>query len=204
MKKIPFIVLDGGEGAGKTTLLQRLKNHFGNRLVATREPGGSPKAEEIRTYIFAHPELTAREQFNKFWEARQSHLEETIRPALNAGIMVVCDRFDSSTFAYQIVEKLHPELIEDFWKYRREIIGETQPDLYVYLDVAVEVGLARKATQSDVQLNHFDAADINDQKRRQEGFRDFFKHVPHQVIDANRSADEVYADLVTILESRMN
>ncbi len=203
MKTAPFIVLDGGEGAGKTTLLKRLKSHFGDTLVATREPGGSPEAEAIRAYIFAHPEFTPKEQFDLFWKARELHLRQTIIPAIESGKMVVCDRFDSSTFAYQLVEKGNMELEPDFWEKREQIVGTQAPDLYIYLDVDVETGLRRKHVQQQEGkevLNHFDDASVEDQKRRQHGFLTFFQRVPHRVVDANRGIDEVYDDLVKILE----
>lgn len=203
MKKAPFFVLDGGEGAGKSTLLKRLKAHYGDRLVATREPGGCPRAEALRTEIFAHAEWSAQQQFDEFWRARAYHIEDTIRPALEAGKIVVCDRFDSSTFAYQIWEKKHPELIEDFWEKRRAIVGDNEPNLYIYMDVDVERGLARKKSTDGIEITHFDVVDIEDQKRRQDGFKKFFGYVPHVIVDANKSEDEVFAELVGILESRL-
>lgn len=201
--KIPFFVLEGGEGAGKTTQIKRLKEYFGDRIVITREPGGSPTAEAIRTYIFAHPELTALEQFEKFWEARESHLKETIRPALEAGKIVVSDRFDSSTFAYQIRAKETPELVDAFWQYRKSILGDTVPSLYIYLDIDSKVGLARKAKQKDGEVTHFDQWELPLHERMREGFSEFFTHVPHQIIDAARSEDEVFVDLVDILETHV-
>jgi dTMP kinase len=204
MNKAPFIVIDGGEGAGKSTLILRLKQYFGQRVITTREPGGSPKAEEIRSYIFAHPELSPREVFDEFWAARKDHVIETIKPSLEKGLMVICDRFDSSTFAYQIYEKNHPELIDDFWKYRRDIVDEVAPNLYIYMDVDVETGLKRKLIQKDAQLNYLDHASVEDQKRRQVGFREFFKHVTHTIVDANKTEDEVFQKVVTILERMLN
>jgi len=201
--KTQFIVLDGGEGAGKTSLIKKLKLHFGDKIVTTREPGGSPKAEKIREYIFAHPELTARQQFDKFWEAREVHIKETILPALETGKMVICDRFDSSTYAYQICEKKNRELIPNFWENRKRIVGETEPDLYIYMDVDVETGLARKEGQEGEVLNHFDHVAVEDQKRRQEGFREFFENVPHQIVDVNESADNVLKQIVAIVEKRL-
>jgi dTMP kinase len=208
MKKVPFFVIDGGDGAGKSTLIARLKKHFGDRLVATREPGGCPRAEAIRTEIFAHGEWSAQKQFDEFWRARGYHLEDTIQPALEAGRIVISDRFDSSTFAYQLWEKNHPELIESFWEKRREVVGSLEPQLYLYLDLDVETGLARKAQVAGKggEVTHFDMASVDAHKRRQEGYKTFFGYLPKdqvRIIDASRTADEVFDNVVKILESHL-
>jgi dTMP kinase len=199
----PFIVVDGPEGAGKSSLLLKIKAFFGERIIITREPGGSPSAEKIREYIFAHPELTALEQFDKFWEARQLHLKETIIPALSSGVGVISDRFDSSTFGYQIRAKQAPELEELFWKYRNDflVVPRLEPDLYVFLDLDIKIGLARKAQQKNVQLNHFDNWPVDLHERMRKGFKEFFVHVPHVIIDASRPEDEVFNDFVAVLEN---
>ena len=209
MKKTPFFVIDGGDGAGKSTLITRLKKYFGERLVATREPGGCPRAEAIRAEIFAHAEWSTQQQFNEFWRARGYHIEDTIQPAIKAGKIVISDRFDSSTFAYQIWEKKHPELIESFWEQRREVIGKMEPQLYLYLNLDVETGLARKAQVAGKggEVTHFDMASVDAHKRRQEGYMTFFGYLPRDqtvIIDASQSEDKVFADVVKILESHLD
>ena len=82
-------------------------------------------------------------------------------------------------------------------------MGETEPDLYIYMDVDVETGLARKEGQEGEVLNHFDHVTVEDQKRRQEGFREFFENVPHQIVDVNESADNVLKQIVAIVEKRL-
>src|SRR5579864_4280814 len=105
MEKGKFIVLEGGEGAGKSTQLRVIKEILGDDIVITREPGGSPYAEEIRNVILKSTnagQADAKTHFALFWAARADHMKNTVLPALNAGKHVISDRFDSSTFAYQI------------------------------------------------------------------------------------------------------
>src|ERR1044072_1925263 len=100
-----FIVIDGNEGAGKTTLLKVAADIYGDNILLTREIGGSPFAEEIRRQMFSTEngnQADARTQFNLAWAARADHFKNVIRPALDKGVNVISDRFDSSTWAYQL------------------------------------------------------------------------------------------------------
>jgi dTMP kinase len=110
-KKGKFIVLDSGEGAGKTLQLKRAEEFFGDKILVTREPGGSKYAEQIRELILHSiyaSQADAKTLFALFWAARADHLDKTIRPALLAGKTVLTDRFDSSTYAYQIIAQGQP------------------------------------------------------------------------------------------------
>jgi dTMP kinase len=203
MNKPQFIVIDGGDGAGKSTLIKRLKAHFGDAAVVTREPGGSPYAEEIRRVILNSPlasQADARTHFGLFWSARADHLKNTIRPALAAGKTVITDRFDSSTFAYQIYAQEAEELRDFFWEIREFFLDGTTPDLYIYLDVDVRTGLARKAGQDASENNHFDERKVDFHERMRKGLKEFLNHVPHEVVDANRTEDEVFRRVLAILE----
>lgn len=196
-----FIILDGGEGAGKSTQIQEIKKHFGDRVLITREPGGSPYAEEIRSLILNSKEgaqANAKTHFALFWAARADHLKNTIIPALESGIHVVCDRFDSSTFAYQVYGQEARELKEFFFTMRDFYLGVCKPDVYILLDVDPETGLRRKQSQAD-DINHFDERDLQFHARMREGLMEFFKHVQHEIVDANQSFESVTHDLLTAL-----
>lgn len=202
MKKSLFIVLDGTDGAGKSTQIQKLKRYFGDKVVTTREPGGCLEAEEIRQYIFDHPHLSAKEQFDLVWKARKLHLEQTIKPALNAGKMVITDRFDSSTWVYQICEGESPELIKAFWDIRKTVLSDTEPDCYIYLRVDSKIGMSRKTDQKDVNLNYFDTVKIEILEKRRESFKTFFDQLPSakiKIVDANKSENEVFQEILDIL-----
>lgn len=207
MANSKFIVIDGIEGAGKSTQLEKLKEQWGDAVVFTREPGGSPYAEEIRNVILKSPNASQADaitHFNLFWAARADHLKNTIIPALEAGKHVICDRFDSSTFAYQIYGKEQKELLELFDPMRKFVLRNVKPDMYILLDVEIETGLARKQKQSaegKTDLNHFDHAALSFHRRMKEGFYEFMKKEPnHKVVDASKSFDEVNVELNKILK----
>lgn len=144
-----FITLEGGEGVGKSTLAAALAAKLGERgltVVRTREPGGSPGAEVLRGVILNPPSeviggwLPTAEAF-LFYAARSDHLERTIRPALNRGDWVICDRFSDSTRAYQVVAGgLAPE---HFDALENVCVGPTSPDLTLVLDLPIAIARTR-------------------------------------------------------------
>lgn len=141
-----FITLEGGEGAGKTTLLPHVENLLraaGVPLIVTREPGGTPLAEQIREVVLAHHEenVPGEAETLLVFAARAIHLANRIRPALEAGTWVLCDRFTDATYAYQGGGRGVPHAriaaLEEW------IQAGLRPDLTLLLDVPVDVGLAR-------------------------------------------------------------
>ncbi len=206
MKKGKFIVIDSGEGSGKTTQLNKAKEFFGDALVLTREPGGSAYAEEIRNVILKSlnaSQADAKTMFALFWAARADHLKNTIQPALAAGKIVITDRFDSSTFAYQIVAQGARDMEPLFWQMREVFLGDCKPDLYVYFDLDPKVGLARKNKQGGEELTHFEDREIEFHERQRAGCKEFMTHVPHVVVDASQSVDQVWVVFKKILERRL-
>ena len=144
-----FIVLDGGEGAGKTTVAKEVVKRLGWSAIYTREPGGSPYAEKIRDLILSDDakRSDAETQFALFWAARRDHLKHTIAPALNDGKIIITDRFDSSSYAYQIIAQENLQLLDLFWKKREHFLAGFEPDKYILLDIKPEAGLARAASR---------------------------------------------------------
>lgn len=145
-----FITLEGGEGAGKSTLAKGLQGRLAARGIAaliTREPGGSEKAERIRTALL-EGKVAPFGPFAEalmFYAARIDHIDKTIKPALAQGEWVICDRFADSTRAYQgALGRLDPALIGAV---ERVALQGFHPDLTLILDVPVDVGLARAAAR---------------------------------------------------------
>jgi dTMP kinase len=145
-----FITLEGGEGAGKSTLMKGLAQRlgvFGDDVVLSREPGGTEGAETIRALLVTGQadRWTPLSELCLFYAARQDHLERLIRPALAAGKTVLCDRFSDSTRAYQGqaggAGRAAVEALDAL------IVGDTQPDLTLILDIDPQIGLARAAAR---------------------------------------------------------
>lgn len=172
-RKSRFITLEGGEGAGKSTQIRHLVRRLeesGIAAVATREPGGSPRAEDIRAVILSGTavRLAPLAEALLFAAARADHLSATIRPALGRGEWVVCDRFSDSTRAYQGarggVDAATLDAID------RIVVGETKPDLTLILDLPAETGMARAAarrgTSAEVDRFEREALDFHEALRR--------------------------------------
>lgn len=204
MKRGKFIVIDGCEGAGKTTLIRALaKESSPRKILLTHEPGGTGFADKIRALVLSKEAKTAgaETQFGLMWAARAEHLKHKIIPALAKGITVVSDRFDSSTFAYQIFGQEAKHLKELFWLTREVFLRERKPDLYIFLDVLPEVGLARIAEnkRKGELLDHFEKRSLDFHRRVREGYREFLKTVPHTIIDANRPLEAVQEDTFSVI-----
>src|SRR3989344_3428467 len=193
-----FIVIDGCEGAGKTTLIKALAKEFSaKKILLTHEPGGTELADKIRTLVLSKEakDAGAETQFGLMWAARAEHLKKKIIPALAKGVNVISDRFDSSTFAYQIYGQEAKHLEKLFWQTREVFLRERKPDLYIFLDVEPEVGLERVAGRKETKT-HFDEQKLDFHKRVHVGFLEFLKHVPHKMIDANQPIESVKADFL--------
>jgi dTMP kinase len=187
-----FITFEGGEGTGKSTQIITLETKLkeqGVDALRTREPGGSPQAELLR------PQIVSGEtgRWSPLAEAllinaaRDSHLRETIRPALERGMVVLCDRFMDSTRAYQGaaggVDMNFITILE------KAVVGQTRPQLTLILDLDPDLGLARaKATE-----NRFEQKGREFHARLRAAYLDIAKAEPQRckVIDANRSPKEV-------------
>jgi dTMP kinase len=205
-----FITFEGGEGAGKSThsklLAERLR-HAGIEVVLTREPGGSPGAEIIRHIILsgAAKPLGAEAETMLFASARDDHLRTTIRPALERGAWVLCDRFADSTRVYQgIVGKVDLRLIQEL---ERITVGETVPDLTFVLDVPAEVGLSRAGQRRGSEhADRFEGEALDFHERLRAGFRTLAQGEPDRcvLIDVTAPRAEVAQQIWSIVETRLN
>lgn len=211
MQRGRFITLEGGEGAGKSTQIKRLMARLetrGIRVLSTREPGGSPKAERIREVILsgAAKDLGPMAEALLFSAARADHLDKTIRPALARGTWVLCDRFTDSTRAYQgALGNLDPALIRAL---ERIVVGETTPDLTLILDLAPEDGLARAAARGQALgegADRFEAEDIDFHRTLRQAFLDIAEAEPERcvVIPADADADTVERRIWQAVDDRL-
>lgn len=205
-RKSKFIVVDGCEGAGKTTMVKKLADFLSAGVFKiTHEPGGTAYGEEIRQLILYSPHAktsSAETQFGLHWAQRADHLKNFIIPTLNQGVNVISDRFDSSTYAYQIYGQEAKYLKQLFFEVRKVYLRECKPDLYVFFDVLPEEGLKRVALRKE-QTTHFDERRIEFHVRVREGFLEFLKTVPHVIIDANQSVEVVERDFLAQMKKTL-
>lgn len=202
-----FITLEGGEGAGKTTQIRLLADALiacGRKVVLTREPGGSPGAEEIRALLVSGE--TGRwgpvTEALLHTAARRDHLERTVWPALEAGHWVICDRFFDSTMAYQGYGLgLGRELIATL---QGAALGDFKPDLTLILDLPVEDGLARAAARRGGE-DRYERMDIAFHRRLRDGFLEIAVLEPERcvVIDATHPVETVQAAILDSVTRRL-
>ncbi len=188
-----FIVFEGGDGAGKTTQAAKLDAWLeaqNIRHICTREPGGCALAEQLRAITLAedHDPIV---ELMLMMTARAAHIAETVRPALERGDWVLCDRFKDSTLAYQgagsgqSFERIHQ---------LQEIVSEgIKPDLTILLDVPYESVQKRKPEASDA----IESRDAVYQQRVYQGFRDLAAQNPEQylILNAERTIDDLHQDI---------
>jgi len=202
-----FITFEGGEGAGKTTqarlLAERLRAQ-GIDVVQTREPGGSPGAEEIRAIAVSGDaeRWSARTETLLMYASRSDHLERKILPALEEGKWVVCDRFADSSRAYQGAGGGAPDsLIEALDEH---VVGDNQPNLTVVFDIPVEVGLER-AFGRGLFETRFESKGLEFHQKLREGFLEVAVRHPERcvVLDATGEVEEVAERLWAVVEERL-
>ncbi|WP_421861722.1 dTMP kinase [Parvibaculum sp.] len=205
-----FITLEGGEGAGKSTQARRLASKLeekGHSVVVTREPGGSPGAEIIRKLIVSGDagRWTPKAEALLVSAAREDHLMRTIRPALDRGAWVVCDRFIDSTRAYQgAAQGLNRQLIDTLGEM---VIGEDMPGLTLMLDLPVEAGLARagKRAGEGAAEDRYEKMETQFHQTLRQAFLDIAAAEPGRcaVVDAARNEDEVAASIWAEVGTRL-
>lgn len=202
-----FITFEGGEGTGKSTQSKRLAAALEARgldVVLTREPGGSPAAETIRSLLLsgrAKPLGVLGEAY-LFAAARIDHVAELIEPSLGRGAFVICDRFADSSRVYQGTAGGVPADVVD--GLIDAAIGTTVPDLTIIIDVPVSVGLARVGHRSEgADRFESDAVAVHEERRR--GFLALADRFPERcvVVDGSREKDIVSAEILALVTSRL-
>ena len=193
-----FITVEGIEGVGKSTnieFLAALIEEKGLKVIRTREPGGTPMAERIRSLLLEHGEepMTDIAELLLFFASRSLHIQNAIKPALQAGQWVVCDRFTDASRAYQGDGRgLNQDTINTLANWVQE---DLQPDMTVLLDAPAEVGMDRAGRRGAADRLEIEKTDFY--ARVREGYLALAKSEPHRfiVIDASRPLSQVQADI---------
>lgn len=202
-----LITLEGGEGAGKSTAVARIDRWLkerGRRVVLTREPGGTPPAERIRELLLdpGTGQLDPLTELLLMFAARAENLRRIIRPALERGEDVVCDRFTDASLAYQGCGR---QLGADPVRALQEVVHpDIEPDLTLLLDIPVELGMARIGRRDD-RPDRFEQTDRAFLERVRQGYLAQAKALPERfaVIDASKDLEEVQRDITRALEDRL-
>lgn len=203
-----FITLEGPEGSGKTTAVEaavKALQEKGYEIVRTREPGGTPIAEQIRNIILdkANTNMDPRTEALLYAASRRQHLVEKVWPALKEGKIVICDRYLDSSLAYQggarglgVDEVLNVNLFatENTW-----------PDLTLLFDIKPEVGLARIASNASREVNRLDLEKLDFHNKVRDTFLALAKKYPDRyvIIDASQSRDEVAKSTLEAIMNRL-
>ncbi len=201
-KRGKFIVLEGGEGSGKGTISAHLEKVFaGENVIFTREPGGTPFGEKVRSLIFDETMCTMSELL-LFEAARREHVEKIILPSLRQGIHVICDRFDASTYAYQITARWKKQHAQFFEFVNAEVVGGAIPDLYIFCDISPEAALARRMAAGG-EVTRFDNEELDFHNAVYRGYKEFFKEKRFVAIDAIMGITEVTKAAEEIVRSEL-
>lgn len=198
-----FITLEGTEGVGKSTNLIHVRNWLEQRgidVVVSREPGGTPLAEEIREVLLAqrNEAFDAVAELLLIFSARAQHLAGVIRPALDRGAWVLCDRFTDATYAYQGAGRgLDKATILQL---EAMVQQGLQPDLTIVLDIDVETGLQRASHRG--ALDRFEREEVSFFERVRAGYRERAAAAPdrYAVVDAGNPLDDVQRQIDQVLE----
>lgn len=203
-----FITLEGGEGAGKTTVaysvIEKLSS-VGIKAIYTREPGGIKIAEKIREIILDpnHTEMDCRTEALLYAAARRQHLVEKVRPAMENGYVVLCDRFVDSSIVYQgyargigmdEVREINQFAIEGF-----------MPDLTIFFDIKPELGLARIAANDSREVNRLDLEGLAFHELVYEGYKKQAKMNPERIVsvDATKSVEALTDEVCSLILEKL-
>lgn len=203
---VAFITLEGGEGAGKSVNLvfvqKWLEQHARVKVLVTREPGGTPVGEEIRRLFLGQESLVPEAELLLVFAARVQHLQQMIRPALQRGEWVLCDRFTDASYAYQAggrgIDVSRIAYLEQWLQ------GELRPDLTLLLDTSPELGKARANGRGDA--DRFDAETELFYARVRQAYLERARIEPQRikVIDASLPLLQVQENIAAVLEQWLN
>lgn len=203
-----FITLEGPEGSGKTTAVNyavKKLEEMGYQIVRTREPGGTPIAEQIRNVILDknNTAMDSRAEALLYAASRRQHLVEKVWPAVKEGKIVICDRYLDSSLAYQGGARgLGVENILNINMFATE---GTFPDLTLLFDLDVKVGLARISANANREVNRLDLEKIEFHEKVRKTFLELAERYPERfvIIDASKSQDEVAENTLKVILERL-
>lgn len=199
-----FISFEGTEGVGKTTLIRRIYDSLiaqGKDVVLTREPGGTPMAENIRHLLLAvntEESMAHDTELLLMYAARAQHLAQVILPALEAGKTVLCDRFTDASFAYQCAGR---GLSREKLQLLNQNFVVRMPNLTFWLDAPIELGMSRARERG--ALDRFEQEKVSFFEKVRSGYAELHAQQPERMqrLDATQSPEQVFAEAWSLLQS---
>ena len=198
-----FITVEGGEGGGKSTNLAFIEKYLieqGKDVVVTREPGGTELGEKLRQILLdpGNEGMNERAELLLMFAARAQHISQVIKPALDAGKTVLCDRFTDATYAYQGGGRCLP--VEDIAILENWVQGDLRPDLTILLDLDIEIGLHRAGQRGD--KDRFEQEEKKFFQRVRQCYLQMANDQPerYRVIDASKPLDAVQSQIQQMLD----
>lgn len=202
-KRALFITFEGGEGAGKTTLISSLQKELskrGEEVVRTREPGGTPLGEEIRRLLLEGKQsVTKRAELLLFLASRAEHVDQLIKPSMEEGKIVLCDRFTDSTLAYQAFgRQFDLKEVETLALFATDGLI---PDITFYIDIDPVIGLSRRKRATGT-LDRMEGEDLSYHKKVREAFLNLAEKNKKRikVLDGNKSRDELFKEALSVID----
>ncbi|MFK9094986.1 dTMP kinase [Bacillus salipaludis] len=199
-----FITFEGPDGAGKTTIINMVAKQFADALL-TREPGGIDIAEQIRSVILdkGNTAMDSRTEALLYAAARRQHLIEKVKPALDNGRVVLCDRFVDSSLAYQGYARGLG--MDEVYTINQFAIEDFMPELTIYFDIEPELGLKRINKNKGREINRLDLEDLEFHQRVREGYHLLVERFPNRIvrIDASGTVDEVFRKTIKLVEAKL-
>lgn len=204
MMKGKFITFEGTEGSGKTSVIKEVKKHYelqGYAVMVTREPGGISIAEKIRDILLnkENTEMDPRTEALLFAAARRQHLIEKIKPALNKGMIVLCDRFVDSSLVYQgYARNIGIDKVYDINYFA---IEDALPDLTIFVDVRPEVGLKRVFQTPNREVNRLDLENMDFHKLIYRGYLELAKKYDRiKKVNGEQSIEDVAKEAISLID----
>jgi len=208
-----FITFEGIEGCGKTTQINMLREYLVSKkyeVIVTREPGGTKIGDQIRKILLLseNKEMYPIAELLLYAAQRNQHIEEKIKPAINSGKIILCDRYADATTAYQgAARKIDREILIQIHKIATEGL---KPDLTLLFDCPVEIGLKRALARNKIENlcgkeDRFEMEKVDFHNKVREGYLEIQQNEPNRVIiiDATQSIDKMHADVVRVISEKL-
>lgn len=199
-----FICIEGVDGAGKTThvnsLVEQLRS-LGHEVIHTREPGGTPLAEQLRPLLLNHP-MSPETETMLMYTARKDHIDTVIRPALERGVFVVCDRFTDSSWAYQVGGKnVSPDLLEQL---ESMTLNGIKPGMTLLFDLPVEISLER-LKKTDKTPDKFESESPDFFRRVRQAYHERVKLNPSiKIVNSAETIEQIAAHVKQHVNQYLN
>ena len=199
-----FITLEGGDGAGKSTQMDNIEKYFNERgfeCIRTREPGGTPIGEKIREILLdpSNKEMTSVTEMMLYASSRAQHVRELIRPAMESGKVVICDRYVDSSVAYQTYGRDLGDMVKAVNQYA---VDEVMPDITFWMDINPEAGRERIGMREDSSLDRLEREKLDFHYKVYDGYKRICESEPERVkrIDATKTIEEIKDEIYGHLE----